>query len=114
MLTSRSTEKMVMAVVKEAAILIIPASLGGITVKHPLGNGPKVINSLDRCIRLRDRTGLAVAKDLEAMQAFLVLFSCWSCSRENHTSCPSIGRLAISSTISYLRASMASDHQLPA
>lgn len=57
MLASRSTEKMVMSAVKEAAILIIPASLGGITVKHPLGNGPKIINSLDRCSRLRVLNG---------------------------------------------------------
>jgi hypothetical protein len=46
-----------MAVVKEAAILIILASLGGTTVKHPLGNGPKITNSLDRCSRLRGLNG---------------------------------------------------------
>lgn len=57
MLTSRSTEKMVTTVVKEAAILVIPASLGGITVKHPLGNSLKVINSLDRCSKLRGLNG---------------------------------------------------------
>jgi hypothetical protein len=56
-LASRSIATNVMAVVKEAAILIILASLGGTTVKHPLGNGPKITNSLDRCSRLRGLNG---------------------------------------------------------